>query len=1061
MIQCQECGHENPETNKFCGECAAPLTEVERASEVRKTVTIVFCDVVGSTSMGEALDPESLRHVMERYFGAMQAAIQHHEGTVEKFIGDAVMAVFGVPQVHEDDALRAVRAATEMREALARLNEELDRDQRMTLACRIGVNTGEVVAGVGDQKIVTGDAVNVAARLEQAAASGEILLGEDTVALVRDAVIAESIDPLDLKGKTDPVSAFRLLEVTPGAAAFARHLDAPMVGRARELSLLRSAFERTVTDHACQLFTVLGVAGVGKSRLMAAFGEGLGERARVLRGRCLPYGEGITFYPLAEALIDVADLNEADSPQAARAKLAALVGRGNHAETIAERAGQAIGIPGSQSAPEETLWAIRVLLERLAAERPVVFLIDDLQWAEPKFLELVEHVADLAQDAPILLACMARPELLDDHPGWAGGKLNATSILLEPLGANECGTLVANLLADDTVDEAVRTRIAEAAEGHPLYAEEITGLLVDEGRLVLKKGRWVAIGDLSDVPVPPTISALLAARLDRLAAQERRLIDIASVMGQVFYSGAVRALADGAADEVDSGITALVRKQFVHLERSDIAATEALAFRHLLIRDAAYDAIPKTTRAELHEAFADWLDATAGALGERDEILGYHLEQAYRYRTELGPLDDRARELGRRAGERLGDAGQQALARDDMSASAGLLDRAVRVLPSDHPRLPALEDRLVTSFIRSEHLDRAAEANARHVLDARSLGDRAQEQRAELGALELRVYRSPRDVTAAEVGRIAHRAIEVFEELGDEEGLSYAHIFLAESALQSGRAIEALTQAELSLDYALRSEARILLWDAPDHIGSAMYFGPTPAGAMLERLERLADQMASYRSAEAAAKSNVAWCLAHLGRFDEARAAARHQLATFEELDNRLGVAGIAGLLSLIELFAGDPPAAEEGFRELCDFSRDLGNHWILVTAVLDLAELLVVLGRDEEVLEQTNEILSLIAPDEAWLQARWRAVRSVPLARLGHLDEALTLIEEAERLARSTEFIVQIADTMRSKAEVLKIANRREDAVVAAREALALYETKEFIPHIGWTRALLDSLTV
>jgi class 3 adenylate cyclase/tetratricopeptide (TPR) repeat protein len=1061
VIRCQVCGRENLDTNKFCGECAAPLVEAERPFEVRKIVTIVFCDVTGSTSMGEALDPESVRHVMERYFVAMQTAIHHHEGTVEKFIGDAVMAVFGVPQVHEDDALRAVRAAAEMREALAALNEELDRDHGMTLACRIGVNTGEVVAGAGDQKIVTGDAVNVAARLEQAAPPGEILLGEDTVALVRDAVIAELIDPLDLKGKTDPVSAFRLLEVTPGAAGFARHLDAPMVGRARELSLLRSAFERTVTDHACQLFTVLGVAGVGKSRLMAAFGEGLGERARVLRGRCLPYGDGITFYPLAEALIDVADLNEADTPHAARAKLAALVGRGEHAETIAERVGQAIGIPGSQSAPEETLWAIRVLLERLAAERPVVFMIDDLQWAEPRFLELVEHVADLAQDAPILLACMARPELLNDHPGWAGGKLNATSMLLEPLAPEECGTLVANLLADDSVDEAVRTSIAEAAEGHPLYAEEITGLLVDEGRLVLREGRWVATGDISDVPVPPTIAALLAARLDRLSSQERRLIDIASVMGQVFYSGAVRELAEDAADRVDSGITALVRKQFVRSERSDIPATEALAFRHLLIRDAAYDAISKTTRAELHEGFADWLDGTAGALGERDEILGYHLEQAYRYRTELGPLDDRAMELGRRAGERLGDAGLQAFDRDDMSASAALLDRAVRVLPSHHPRLPALEDRLVTSFFRSEHLERAAEANARHIQDARSLGDRAQEQRAELGALELRVSRSPQDVTGAEVHGIAQRAIEVFEELGDEEGLSNAHMFLLESAMQGGGATEALTHAELSLDHALRSEASVLLMDVPWHIEWALSAGPTPAGAALARLEWLADQMAGYRSAEASAASSVAECLAFLGRFEEARATARHAMATFEELDNRIGVVMATSTLSRIEWFAGDPPAAEGGYRAWCGFSRDLGNHWILVNAVLDLAELLVVLGRDDEVLEQTNEIQSLIAPDEFWTQARWRAVRAIAHARLGHLDEALILIEEAERRARrSSEFLALIADTMRSKAEVLKIANRRDDAVVAAREALALYETKEFIPHIGWTRALLDTLT-
>ena len=326
MITCRACGHANPETSKFCGECGAALVRAETGSEARKTVTIVFCDVVGSTAIGDGLDPESLRRVMQRFFDAMRASIERHGGTVEKFIGDAVMSIFGVPQVHEDDALRAVRAAADMRAALDTLNDDLRRDHGITLACRIGVNTGEVVAGSGDQRIATGDAVNVAARLEQAAAPGEILLGETTFALVRNAVVVDPVEAVPAKGKTDPVLAFRLIEVTPGAAGFARHLDAPMVGRERELSLLRGAFERTVIDHACQLFTVLGIGGVGKSRLMAAFLDEVGDRATVLRGRCLPYGEGITFYPLAEALIEAAGLHEADTPEVARTKLEALAG---------------------------------------------------------------------------------------------------------------------------------------------------------------------------------------------------------------------------------------------------------------------------------------------------------------------------------------------------------------------------------------------------------------------------------------------------------------------------------------------------------------------------------------------------------------------------------------------------------------------------------------------------------------------------------------------------------------------------------------------------------------
>ncbi len=607
MLVCETCGHENRDGAKFCEECAAPLAEQQTPHEVRKTVTVVFCDVAGSTAMGEALDPESVRRVMERFFETMRTAIELHGGLVEKFIGDAVMAVFGVPQVHEDDALRAVRAASDMRASLDTLNPELDRDHGMTLACRIGVNTGDVVAGAGDQKIVTGDAVNVAARLEQAAAPGEILLGEPTFSLVRDAVVTEAIDDLSMKGKADPVPAYRLVEVVPGAAGFARHLDAPIVGRERELSLLRDVFERTVTDQSCQLFTVLGVGGVGKSRLMAAFTDELGTQATILRGRCLPYGEGITYYPLAEALIDVADLRENDAPEVARRKLTMLAGDDGDAVAIAERVGQAIGLHGGETTPEEVRWAVRALLERLAAERPVVFVIDDIQWAEPTFIELIEHVADLARDVPILLACMARPELLDDRPGWAGGKLNATSILLEPLNAEECGRLVTNLLADDSVDPVVRERIATAAEGHPLYAEEITGLLVDEGRLVLKEGRWTPTGDLADLPVPPTISALLAARLDKLPPSERRLIEVASVMGQVFYLDAVRELSGEVSGATD-GIAALVRKQIIRPERSDLSATDALGFRHLLIRDEAYASIPKATRADLHERFAAWLD---------------------------------------------------------------------------------------------------------------------------------------------------------------------------------------------------------------------------------------------------------------------------------------------------------------------------------------------------------------------------------------------------------------------------------------------------------------------
>ncbi len=372
--------------------------------EQRKVVTILFCDLVGSTALGETTDPEALRARMRRYFADLRIVIERHGGSVEKFVGDAVMAVFGIPVAHEDDALRAVRAASEMR------NTTADHG----LEARIGINTGEVVVGGEGETLVTGDAVNVAARLEQAAGSGEVLIGAETRLLVRDAVRLEPIEPLELKGKSEPVDAYRLLEVLPDAEGLARHLETPLVGRERERRRIWRDYDDAVADRSCRLFTLLGPAGIGKSRLVADFLDRAGDSADVLRGRCLPYGEGITYWPLVEILTAI----------------------GVEPESVVA------------STPEETRVAFRRLLEARAVDRPQVVVVDDLQWAEPVFVDLVEHVADLSRNAPIFLLCIARTELLDDRPDWGGGKLNATSLLLEPLAPDECADLIEHLLGD-------------------------------------------------------------------------------------------------------------------------------------------------------------------------------------------------------------------------------------------------------------------------------------------------------------------------------------------------------------------------------------------------------------------------------------------------------------------------------------------------------------------------------------------------------------------------------------------------------------------------------------
>jgi len=615
VATCPACGKELPGEFSFCPFCGAAVAAAPaRSREQRKVVTVLFCDVTGSTELGEKLDPEALRALLARYFERMKTIVERHGGSVEKFIGDAVMAVFGVPTVHEDDALRALRAAVEMREALPDLG----------VHGRIGVTTGEVVTGT-EERLATGDAVNVAARLEQAAQPGEILIGEETLRLTRDAVDVEAIAPLSLKGKAEPVVAFRLVKVH-GEEGFARHADTPMVGRETELRRLRNAYDQAVGDKSCQLFTILGPAGVGKSRLVAEFLTPL-EDPLVVRGRCLPYGEGITYWPVVEV---VKQLPVADADPVAEQTMRALLGD----EQLV-------------TSSEEIAWAFRKLLEAVASERPLVCVFDDAHWGEETFLDLVEHVADLSRDAPILLLCIARPELLDRRAGWAGGKVNATSVLLEPLGPDDAELMIASLAH---LDDALRERIREAAEGNPLFVEQMVALVMESGD--------------GNVTVPPTIQALLAARLDQLDPSERGVLERGAVEGRIFHRGAVQALAPEELETV-ARLSSLVRKELVRPDKAQFAGEDAFRFRHLLIRDAAYDALPKATRAELHERFAAWLEGHGTDLVELDEILGYHLEQAYRYRMQLGALDERAQKLATQAAEHLPTRGD-ALSRAEM-----------------------------------------------------------------------------------------------------------------------------------------------------------------------------------------------------------------------------------------------------------------------------------------------------------------------------------------------------------------------------------------------------------
>ena len=652
MPNCPGCSAAVGAEARFCESCGAPLGSF--GDEQRKVVTVLFCDVVDSTALGESIDPEALRALLARYFEQMRRIVAAHGGFVEKFIGDAVMAVFGVPVVHEDDALRACRAAAEMREALPALGIE----------GRIGVNSGEVVTGTAE-RLATGDAVNVAARLQQAAEPGEVLIGEATLALVGAAVEADPVAPLALKGKAEPIPAYRLVSVleVPWRAQEGR-----FVGRADELALLRESWRRAGARQSCELVTDIGEAGVGKSRLVA---ESLAEvEARVVQGRCLPYGDGITYWPVIEVM---KQLDARPTDPAAAAPIASLLGETDQGTSA-----------------DEIAWAFRKLLEQ---EAPLAVVFDDLHWGEETFLDLLEGIALLSSGAPLLLVCMARPELLDRRPQWPVG------LWLGPLSDAQVSELIG-----DRAAVPLGERIARAAGGNPLFVLEMLAMLDQAG---------------GEVVVPPTLRAMLAARLDQLDAGDRRVLERGAVEGEVFHRGAVQALAPEE-PQVTHRLAALVRRELIRPEKAQFPGEDGFRFRHSLIRDVAYDALPKATRAELHERFAAWLEEHGSTLVELDEVLGYHLEQAYCCRVDLGPPDAGAEELADRAAALLAGAGGRARTRGDYPTAAGLLERAADL---SRQRRLALLPELGETLIWIGDLDRAACLLAEAVELARAAGD--------------------------------------------------------------------------------------------------------------------------------------------------------------------------------------------------------------------------------------------------------------------------------------------------------------------------------------------------
>jgi class 3 adenylate cyclase/tetratricopeptide (TPR) repeat protein len=1042
MQVCPSCGEENPPRFRLCGFCGAALAQV--ATEERRTVTIVFSDLKGSTSLGEALDPEALREVMTRYFDAMTGVLRRHGGTIEKFIGDAIMAVFGLPRLHEDDALRAVRAASEMTMSLATLNEDLERIYGVRLTNRTGVNTGEVVAGdpTSGQRLVTGDAVNVAARLEQAAPANEVLIGELTYRLTRGAVEAEPVEPLELKGKSQRVAAYRLIAAR-GLEGYQRRIDTALVGRELEMAQLAAAFDVVVSAASCRALTVIAEAGVGKSRLVAEFTNAIAASGvTVIRGRCLPYGEGITFWPLRGAVREAAGIGDDETPDEARRRLAAIMPDPD----VIERIASAIGLSTAEFAVGEIAWAARNFFAHLAASGPVCVVFDDIHWAAPTFLDLVENLVEVLDASPVFIMATARHDLLDSREEW--GRAPRSELLeLYPLAREDVERVIANLLGGGEVAPEIASRVAAAADGNALFIEQLLAMLIDSGSVRREGDRWVAAASLASVEVPPSIQALLASRLNRLGREERSVIDPASVIGLEFATAAVAHLApEPVRPDVDLHLAAMGRRRLVHARPTDASDDPGYRFSHVLIRDAAYAGLLKRSRATYHEAFVTWADrvnARRDREVEFEELLGYHLEQAYRYLTELGPLDDHGRELALRAEERLAGAGRRALSRGDMPAAANLLERAAALLSANDPQRLELIPDLAEALLESGRFEDADERLAHAISHATAMGDERLRFRSEIVRLLLQLQTGQRPTWSADAMAVTTAAIPVFEAEGDHVGLATAHRLRYAIFGTANRYAEATAAAEEIVAHAaLGADARLQRRGAAAYAATAVY-GPMPAPDAIARCELLLDESAGDRRTEAIVCGALAQLVAMRGDVDRARSLYRRARGLLIDLNAGVLAAATSTDSGRVEMLAGDLDSAIAELTRDYDALSLMGERFLLSTVGGLLAEAHAEHGDGERAEEVALIVASLAAEDDLDAQALWRGAMARVLAARGAMDEALAHARAAVAIRAQTDAPTLQADAYRALAAVLSAAGRADESFAALDEARRRYEMK------------------
>jgi DNA-binding SARP family transcriptional activator/predicted ATPase len=992
----------------------------ERVGPARRLVTVV---AIFLRVKGLRVDPESTHRIVEDHSAMCQDIIQRHGGSVPRDGGNTIVAIFGLDDIHDDDATRAVRAAVEMRDAIDGANDAMERDFRTGIAISIGIESGWVFVGAGTpgQRLATGDAVELAIALAQDASDYEISLGENACDLASALLSVEAVESLSVPSRSETVPRWRLLELQPDEPALPS--SSVYIGHQRELKELRAALARAAGESSCRLVTIVGPAGVGKSRLTREFVSDLDFDATMVVGHCLSYGEGITYHPLAEI---VRQLSGADVDTG----LVDLLRGEANADSIALRVLAAIGRSQESVQTDETFWAVRRLFEWAARARPLIVVIDDIQWAEPNLLDLLDHVVTSSSGSPILMVCPARLEFLEAVPSWAVPQQNRSIIALEPLDGAESHELVDALDLGGKLGPDDRRRAVEAAEGNPFFLEQIVAVS--------------ATG--ADTSLPLSVHAVLAARIDRLEYGERSLLGLAAIGGQSFRRPELAGLmGDADPRDIGSHLATLVRKQLIRPGRPEIDGRDSFRFAHALIREAAYDSMPKQLRADLHEKMADQLKATASP---EAEVVGYHLETAYRLSAELAPVRDRERALATKAAEWLDKAAWAAFLRGDPTSGAGLLERAVALFRPDDARRFALLPRLGEALFEAGRL-----GDAERVLDE-AIQYAEAEDMGELAALasveRQRVLIQEGCVWSVdEASRIAASGVAVLGASGDELGQCRAWCLHATVKWIQGLAFEADQCWMRAAEHAQRAGNtrelfEILCWRA-----SAAVLGPTPVNVAVRRCDEIRGEVASSPVAVAATLPQLALLHAMNGDFETARELIRDTDAILDDLgrvtQDEFGrfQSTVSFHEAWVDMLAGEPADAEAKLRADYLKLEAMGDKSVLSTMAASLAQAAFAQGHDEDAVAYRRVAERTAAADDLHAQATWRSVGARILARRGQFDAGEVLAREAVQFTKRTDFVTTQADSLFDLGAVLDGAGRKVDSEAAVREALELYVEK------------------